>query len=86
MLTWCWLRLRRGSHASLCRVCCPDGQRNGVRLERLKRELGNRSNASSEVEFYEACGWLVGDEGDGVRQILRMGGLTALTARWAAMP
>ncbi|MEK5789956.1 acyl-CoA dehydrogenase family protein, partial [Acinetobacter johnsonii] len=38
--------------------------------------LGNRSNASSEVEFYEACGWLVGEEGDGVRQILRMGGLT----------
>lgn len=28
------------------------------------------------MEFYEACGWLVGDEGDGVRQILRMGGLT----------
>lgn len=54
----------------------PDGQRNGVRLERLKEKLGNRSNASSEVEFYEACGWLVGDEGDGVRQILRMGGLT----------
>lgn len=54
----------------------PDGQRNGVRLERLKEKLGNRSNASSEVEFYDACGWLVGDEGDGVRQILRMGGLT----------
>ncbi len=54
----------------------PDGQRNSVRLERLKEKLGNRSNASSEVEFYEACGWLVGDEGDGVRQILRMGGLT----------
>ncbi|MBN0856556.1 acyl-CoA dehydrogenase family protein, partial [Pseudomonas aeruginosa] len=51
----------------------PDGQRNSVRLERLKEKLGNRSNASSEVEFYEACGWLVGDEGDGVRQILRMG-------------
>lgn len=42
----------------------------------LKEKLGNRSNASSEVEFYDACGWLVGDEGDGVRQILRMGGLT----------
>ena len=54
----------------------PDGQRNGVRLERLKEKLGNRSNASSEVEFDEACGWLVGDEGDGVRQILKMGGLT----------
>ncbi|VTM49774.1 isovaleryl CoA dehydrogenase [Klebsiella pneumoniae] len=59
----------------------PDGQRNGVRLERLKEKLGNRSNASSEVEFYDACGWLVGDEGDGVRQILRMGGLTRFGLR-----
>lgn len=54
----------------------PDGQRNGVRLERLKDKLGNRSNASSEAEFCEASGWLVGEEGDGVRQILKMGGLT----------
>lgn len=54
----------------------PDGQRNGVRLERLKDKLGNRSNASSEAEFYDASGWLLGEEGDGVRQILKMGGLT----------
>ena len=54
----------------------PDGQRNGVRLERLKDKLGNRSNASSEAEFCETSGWLVGEEGDGVRQILKMGGLT----------
>lgn len=54
----------------------PDGTRNGVRLERLKDKLGNRSNASSEVEFQDACGWLLGEEGDGVRQILKMGGLT----------
>ncbi len=54
----------------------PDGTRNGVRLERLKDKLGNRSNASSEVEFHDACGWLLGEEGDGVRQILKMGGLT----------
>lgn len=54
----------------------PDGQRNAVRLERLKDKLGNRSNASSEVEFQDAIGWRVGEEGDGVRQILRMGGLT----------
>lgn len=53
-----------------------DGQRNGVRLERLKDKLGNRSNASCEVEFQDACGWLLGEEGDGVRQILKMGGLT----------
>lgn len=54
----------------------PDGERNGVRLERLKEKLGNRSNASSEAEFVDACGWLLGEEGDGVRQILKMGGLT----------
>ena len=54
----------------------PDGQRNGVRLERLKDKLGNRSNASSEAEFFDASGWLLGDEGDGVRQILKMGALT----------
>lgn len=54
----------------------PDGERNGVRLERLKEKLGNRSNASSEAELVDACGWLLGEEGDGVRQILKMGGLT----------
>ncbi|ADO50214.1 isovaleryl-CoA dehydrogenase [[Enterobacter] lignolyticus] len=54
----------------------PDGQRNAVRLERLKDKLGNRSNASSEVEFFDATGWLIGEEGEGVRQILKMGGLT----------
>ncbi|WP_312947674.1 isovaleryl-CoA dehydrogenase [Superficieibacter sp.] len=54
----------------------PDGQRNAIRLERLKDKLGNRSNASSEAEFQDAVGWLLGEEGDGVRQILKMGGLT----------
>lgn len=54
----------------------PDGQRNAIRIERLKDKLGNRANASSEVEFQDAFGWLVGEEGEGVRQILRMGGLT----------
>ncbi|KFC07252.1 acyl-CoA dehydrogenase [Trabulsiella guamensis ATCC 49490] len=54
----------------------PDGQRNAIRLERLKDKLGNRSNASSEVEFLDASGWLLGEEGDGVRQILKMGALT----------
>ncbi len=44
--------------------------------ERLKDKLGNRSNASSEAEFFDACGWLIGEEGDGVRQILKMGALT----------
>lgn len=54
----------------------PDGTRNAIRLERLKDKLGNRSNASAEVEFQDAIGWLIGDEGEGVRHILKMGGLT----------
>ncbi len=54
----------------------PDGQRNQVRLERLKEKLGNRSNASSEVEFCDATAWLIGDEGEGIRSILKMGGYT----------
>ncbi|MHA3510748.1 isovaleryl-CoA dehydrogenase [Yersinia enterocolitica] len=54
----------------------PDGTYNAIRLERLKEKLGNRSNASSEVEFDNATAWLLGDEGDGIRQILKMGGYT----------
>lgn len=54
----------------------PDGTRNNIRLERLKDKLGNRSNASGEVEFFDAVGWLIGEEGDGVRSILKMGGFT----------
>ncbi|EAA3444788.1 isovaleryl-CoA dehydrogenase [Salmonella enterica subsp. enterica serovar Brancaster] len=56
----------------------PDGQRNSVRLERLKDKLGNRSNASAEVEFQDAVGWLLGEEGEGIRHILKMGGMTRL--------
>lgn len=54
----------------------PDGTYNAIRLERLKEKLGNRSNASSEVEFDNATAWLLGDEGDGIRKILKMGGYT----------
>ena len=54
----------------------PDGQRNAIRLERLKDKLGNRSNASCEVEFHDAIGWLLGEEGEGIRHILKMGGMT----------
>ncbi|EHZ8806041.1 isovaleryl-CoA dehydrogenase [Salmonella enterica] len=56
----------------------PDGQRNSVRLERLKDKLGNRSNARAEVEFQDAVGWRLGEEGDGIRHILKMGGMTRL--------
>ncbi|MFZ4833959.1 isovaleryl-CoA dehydrogenase [Rouxiella sp. Mn2063] len=54
----------------------PDGERNAVRIERLKNKLGNHSNASSEVEFDGAIGWLLGEEGEGMRHILKMGGNT----------
>ncbi|MGE5338747.1 MAG: isovaleryl-CoA dehydrogenase [Gemmatimonadota bacterium] len=56
----------------------PDGRVNAMRIERLKDKLGNRANASSEVEFERATAWLVGEEGRGVPQILAMGALTRL--------
>jgi putative acyl-CoA dehydrogenase len=56
----------------------PDGSRNQIRVQRLKDKLGNRSNASSEVEFTGAYGWLVGKQGRGIPTILEMGGHTRL--------
>jgi putative acyl-CoA dehydrogenase len=56
----------------------PDGTRNGMRLQRLKDKLGNRSNASAEVEYDEAVAWLVGEEGRGVRTIIEMVNMTRL--------
>ncbi|MFW6092632.1 MAG: acyl-CoA dehydrogenase family protein [Pseudomonadota bacterium] len=54
----------------------PDGTRNGLRLQRLKDKLGNRSNASSEVEFDAAFAWLLGEPGRGVATIIEMVALT----------
>jgi putative acyl-CoA dehydrogenase len=56
----------------------PDGSRNEIRVQRLKDKLGNRSNASAEVEFCGATGWLVGREGRGIPTILEMGSHTRL--------
>lgn len=56
----------------------PDGSVNAIRIQRLKDKLGNKANASSEVEFHGATAWLVGEEGRGVPQILAMGTLTRL--------
>jgi len=50
----------------------PDGSRNSLHLMRLKDKLGNRSNASSEMELVDATAWLVGEEGRGVRTIIDM--------------
>ncbi|MES2899593.1 MAG: isovaleryl-CoA dehydrogenase [Pseudomonadota bacterium] len=56
----------------------PDGSRNAIRVQRLKDKLGNRSNASSEVEFCDAVGWLLGKVGRGIPTIMEMGGYTRL--------
>ena len=56
----------------------PDGKVNTLRFQRLKDKLGNKSNASSEVEFESAWGVLLGEEGRGVPTILEMGVYTRL--------
>ena len=56
----------------------PDGSQNALRFQRLKDKLGNRSNASSEVEFHGAWAQRVGPEGAGVRTIIEMVNLTRL--------
>src|SRR5689334_17440648 len=50
----------------------PSGERNHFHIQRLKDKLGNRSNASSEVEFAQAWAHLVGEEGRGVHTIIEM--------------
>jgi len=55
-----------------------DGSHNAIRIQRLKDKLGNRSNASSEVEFAGALGYLVGKPGRGIPTILEMAGHTRL--------
>ena len=55
-----------------------NGERNNVRIQRLKDKLGDWSNASSEVEFQEATAYLIGEEGRGVPVIIDMVSLTRL--------
>jgi putative acyl-CoA dehydrogenase len=56
----------------------PEGEPNRLRLQRLKDKLGNRANASSEVEFEGATAWLVGEEGRGIPTIIEMATYTRL--------
>ncbi len=56
----------------------PDGTRNPFRIQRLKDKLGNRSNASSEPDFDGTTGWLVGQDGRGLKTILEMVNCTRL--------
>lgn len=56
----------------------PDGSPNGIQINRLKDKLGNRANASSEIEYHDAYAILIGDEGRGVRTILTSSDYTRL--------
>ncbi len=61
----------------------PDGTRNSLRFMRLKDKLGNRSNASAELEFDSTMAWIVGEEGRGVPTIIDMVHATRLdVANW----
>ena len=53
-----------------------DGSKNPIHIQRLKNKLGNKSNASSEIEFRDAHGWLLGEEGRGIATIIQMVALT----------
>jgi putative acyl-CoA dehydrogenase len=61
-----------------------DGSANGLQFQRLKDKIGNRSNASSEVEFTDAFGYLLGESGGGIRTILDMVTLTRLDCALAS--
>lgn len=54
----------------------PDGTRNALQILRLKKKMGNASNASSETELRGALAWMVGEEGRGVRNIIEMVSMT----------
>ncbi|MDP5008763.1 MAG: acyl-CoA dehydrogenase family protein, partial [Glaciimonas sp.] len=56
----------------------PDGSKNPILIQRLKDKLGNRSNSSSEVEFQDTFGIMVGDEGRGIPTIIEMANHTRL--------
>jgi putative acyl-CoA dehydrogenase len=56
----------------------PDGTHNRFQIQRLKDKCGNRSNASSEIEYHDTWGLLVGEEGRGIREILSHAHLTRL--------
>lgn len=64
-------------------LCCflvprwrPTGEKNPIEVQRLKDKVGNVSNASSEIELRNAWGWMLGEEGRGVRTIIEMVAMT----------
>ena len=82
MPSWCSPRREMGQEGGLTCYLMPryrpDGSQNAIRFQRLKDKLGNKSNASSEVEFHGAYAERVGAEGAGVRTIIEMVNLTRL--------
>jgi len=68
----------RGPSCFLLPRFTPDGARNGIQINRLKDKLGNRSNASAEVEFFDAYAELIGEEGRGIPIIIEMSTYTRL--------
>ncbi|OQS44489.1 acyl-CoA dehydrogenase family protein [Chromobacterium haemolyticum] len=87
---WFWSAPMCDAHLVVAKTadgapCCfylprwrPDGERNAVRIQRLKDKVGNRSNAGCEVEFQDAWGVLIGEEGRGIPTIIEMAGYTRL--------
>ncbi|MFU0504553.1 acyl-CoA dehydrogenase family protein [Pseudaminobacter sp. NGMCC 1.201702] len=71
-------QVREGLSCFLVPRILGDGSGNGFRFQRLKDKLGNRSNASSEVEFVNAIGEMIGEPGAGIRTIMDMVTLTRL--------
>jgi putative acyl-CoA dehydrogenase len=70
-----FLTLAQGSRGLSCFFVprwLPDGGRNPFFIQRLKEKLGNRANASAEIEYNDTRAWLVGEEGAGVRTIIEM--------------
>ncbi len=68
----------RGLSCFLLPGWLPDGTRNRLQIQRLKDKCGNKSNASSEIEYRGALGWLIGEEGQGIKAALAMTHLTRL--------
>jgi putative acyl-CoA dehydrogenase len=71
-------RTGKGLSCFLATGWLPDGSRNRLKLQRLKDKCGNKSNASSEVEFYGLHAVMLGEEGRGIRTIVEMAHLTRL--------
>jgi putative acyl-CoA dehydrogenase len=71
-------RTEKGLSCFLATGWLPDGSRNRLKLQRLKDKCGNKSNASSEVEFYDLHAVMLGDEGRGIRTIIEMAHATRL--------